>query len=240
MPAGGLGTLALLGAAQAVPKLYQSFKQSREADALKLQDTTTPEQREMLAIARQRAAARLPGMAMQQGRLAQTQSAALQAASLGAGGASDFLASASAADRVRQNGEAQLGFQGEQFNQQAQNQLGQQLQMQAQQRQRDLAASNSQKAALRQGSAENLNNAVNGAAAYAAYGINQGGPPAGEAGVAAGAVEALSPRAIGLTQAEQAFAPGIRGTGLPGYAPSITGGRYRTSNMRFGYNYSPL
>lgn len=222
MPAGGLGTLALLGAVQAAPKIYQSIKQAQAASNLKLQDTTTAEQRELLAMARQRAASgRLPGMAMQQGRLAQSQAATLQAASLGAGGASDFLASASAADRVRQNGEAQLGFQGEQFNQQAQSQLGQQLQMQAQQRQRDLATYNNTKAALTQGSAENLNNAVNSAASYAAYGINGG-------------------KGAATANGAQSFAPGIRGTDLPGYAPSITGGRYRTSNMRFGYNYSPL
>ncbi len=52
-----------IGAASALPALYRSFTQNRAAGRVRLQDTTTPEERESLGIARQAAASGdVPGM----------------------------------------------------------------------------------------------------------------------------------------------------------------------------------
>jgi len=235
-----------IGAASALPKLILGAKQLSDASRVKFTDTTTPEQREMLAIARQRAAfGRLPGANLAQMRLAQTQNATLQNAALGAGSGSDFLATAVASDRNRQAGELQLAVQGDQYNERAQAGLTGQLQMQAQQRQRDLLMYNQRKANLTQGGLENLGNAVDQGAAYAAYGANKNADALANdtSGYAdrGPAVDALAPRTIGLAPlpgaAPTPAAPGIRGTALPGYRPSLNGGRYRTSASRYGLSY---
>ena len=104
--------------------------------------------------------------------------------------------------------------------------MGTELQRQAQQRQRDLLAYNQQKANLTQGGIENLSNAVDTGAAYAAYGANKA------------ADTALAATAPATALAEPAItAPGIRGLNTPGYLPSLNGGRYRTSSVRYGVRY---
>jgi hypothetical protein len=231
-----------IGGATALPKIILGAKQLSDASRVKFQDTTTPEQRELLAMARQRAAfGRLPGVELAKMRLAQSQNNTLQNAALGAGSASDLLAAGAAADRTRQNGELQLTAQSDQYNERAQAGLGVALQQQAQQRQRDLQTYNQRKANLTQGGLENLGNAVDQGAAYAAYGANKAAEPSvADLGLAQ-PVDALTPRTIGLgapaVMAPVATAPGIRGTTLPGYRPSINGGRYRTSASRYGLSY---
>ena len=103
-------------AAMAAPSLMKLgtgiYQMNQHADRV---DTVTPAEREMLAAQRQAAASNvLPGMGMMQNRLAQTQAATVQNARLGAGSSADFLAAGGAADATRQQGEMQLGIQGQQ------------------------------------------------------------------------------------------------------------------------------
>lgn len=222
---GGVTSAAKLGLAA-----YQAYRASK----LKLADTTTPEQREMLENARQQAASlRVPGQAMLENRLGMGQNVAVQAAQLGAGSGSDYLASVAATNMNRVNGEMQLGAQREQFNGQAQQQLRQQLGLQAQQRQRDLATFNTTKANLTGAAIQNANSAIDSGAAYAAYGIGRGADSTGPAG----AVDELTPRDVALNGVPGFPSPGIRGLGLSGYRPALTGGRYATSRNRFGLTY---
>lgn len=133
-------------------------------------DTTTPAEREQLALARQSAAAQLPGLGQYQARLAQTQNAAVQNAALGAGGASDFLAANAAADRVRQNGEQQLAVQGQQYHGQATRQLGATLSAYAQHQRADTERAAQENAQLKGAALQNLSGALSDGASVAAYG----------------------------------------------------------------------
>ena len=162
-----------IGAFTAVPKVAAAIKQDEAARKLKLQDTTPAAFREKAALDRQAAASGvMPGQVGAQTRLAGIQAGALNAARMGAGSSSDFLAAAGAADARRQAGEQQLGTQAAQYGIRAQQQVGADLTQQAAYQKNDLDTYNKTKAALVQGSAENLNNAVEGAASYAAYGLN--------------------------------------------------------------------
>lgn len=171
MPFGGLATI---GIATALPKVVASIKQSKQAQKLKLQDSTPAAFTEKLQLSRQAAGtARLPGMSGQQNRLGQVQAGALQNARLGAASGSDFLAAAGAADARRQAGEMQLGTQGLAYNDKSRQQLGADLTQQAAYQQRDLDNFNRTKAALTQSSAENANSAISGLASYGAAGLNR-------------------------------------------------------------------
>ncbi len=204
MPFGGAGAFAALGAAQAIPKVVASVSQGRAARRLKLQDSTPAAFSEKLAMDRQAAgAARLPGQSGQLTRLGQVQAGALQSARLGAASGSDFLAAAGAADERRQQGEIQLGVQGQQLMDRNRQVLGASLQQQANYQQRDLDNYNREKAALTQSSAENANNAIAGAASYAAAGINRSDNLG----------EAAANRAAGLTPPAVPLGAGL-GTGL--------------------------
>lgn len=113
-------------------------------------------------------------MGAAQNRLGMMQAGAVQNARLGAGSASDFLASAGAADARRMQGEQQLATQGQAYQDQSKMQLRRDLTTQSQRQQRDLDTYNQNKAALIQGSATNLNNAVQTGASYAAQAYNMG------------------------------------------------------------------
>ena len=109
MPFGG-GGLAVLGAATALPKLIAGITQGVKASKVKLQDSTPLSFREKLAMDRQAASSgQLPGLGVQQNRLAMVQAGALKNAQLGAASGSDFLAAASAADGRRQAGRDEQG-----------------------------------------------------------------------------------------------------------------------------------
>lgn len=163
-----------LGAVTTGLKLKAAYDQNQAARKLRLQNTTTPAEREQLAMSRQGASTtRQPGLGYQENRLGQIQAGAMQGARLGAGSSGDFLAVAGAADARRQQGELQLGIQGLQYRDKMQGQLRQDLSAQTRRTDRDLAAYNQEKAALTQASAENLNNAVENGASYAAMGYNQ-------------------------------------------------------------------
>ena len=163
----------VLGAVTAAPKLYAAYQQNRKAANLKLQDSTPAAFREKAALDRQAAASGvMPGQVAAQTRLAGIQAGALQSARMGAASSGDFLAAAGGADARRQSGEQQLGTQAAQYGIRAQDRVGADLTQQAAYQQRDLDNYNKTEAALTQSSAQNLDNAVEGAAGYAAYGIN--------------------------------------------------------------------
>lgn len=84
--------MAVLAAAQAGQQLYSAYQQKKKSDAVQLQNTTTPAEREALALSRQAAnTARMPGMGAAENRLGQVQAGAIQNARLGAASSSDFL-----------------------------------------------------------------------------------------------------------------------------------------------------
>ncbi|QKG54384.1 hypothetical protein [Hymenobacter sp. BRD67] len=237
MPFGGS---LLLGAVAAAPKLYAAYKQNRAAANLKLQDTTPAAFREKAALDRQAAASGvMPGQNAAQTRLAGVQAGALQAARLGAASSGDLLAAAGAADARRQAGEQQLSTQAAQYGIQAQHVVGADLTQQAAYQKNDLDTYNRTKAALTQGSAENLNNAVEGAASYAAYGMNnaagQGvGVAQQQAQDAEMGSEELTPRVIGIDTNN------LPAVGVRGYIPPAPTSPHRqvapTSPVRFrGY-----
>ncbi len=211
--------LLALAAAAALPKIGLGVKQLIDANNVKLQDTATAGQREMLALARQRAAAgRLPGQGYLYGRLGQNQNATIQNATVGASSGADLLASIAAADRTRANGEVQVGLQGEQANERAQALLGVEVGKEAAQKQRDLAVYNQQKAGLTEGGYKNIANGIDTGAAFAAYDSTKAADAA--AGVGTGAVDPLTPRTTSLgLPVDPLLPPGIRGTRLPGYLP---------------------
>jgi len=220
-------TSLAIGGVSTATKLALSGYQALRAGQLKLADTTTPEQREALQIARQRAAfGRLPGSGLAYARLGQAQNTTLQNAMLGAGSGTELLAASAAADRTRQVGELGLAAQGEQYNERAQAGLTQQLGLQTQQRQRDLAAYNQQKSALIGGAIQNAGAAVDTGAAYAAYGLNR-------------------PTDVAATAMSTTASPGIRGASLPGYLPGndYTPGMglreryYGSRSNRYGLSY---
>ena len=162
-----------LGLVSSLPSIVSGFQQRNAAKNLRLQNTETPEEREMLAMSRQAAnTARLPGMGQMQNRLGQIQAGAVQNARLGAASSSDFLASAGAADARRMQGEQQLMTQGLQVQDQSKGMLRRDLGMASARRQKDLDTFNNTKAALTQGSATNLNNGVQTLAAYGAEARN--------------------------------------------------------------------
>lgn len=169
-------TLAL-GGISAIPSVIAGFQQRAAANRLTLQDTSTAGEREQLAMSRQAAATgRMPGQGAAENRLGMMQAGAVQNARLGAGSASDFLASAGAADARRMQGEQQLATQGQAYQDQSKMQLRRDLTTQSQRQQRDLDTFNTTKAALLQGSATNLNNAVQTGASYGAQAYLMGAP----------------------------------------------------------------
>ena len=187
MPFGGALVTAGLGLASSIPKFYASYQQNKQANALKLADPTTPEEREQLAMSRQAAAtSRMPGQGQMENRLGMVQAGAVQNARMGAASSADFLASAGAADARQQQGEQQLGVQGQQFQAQGRLQLRSDLKMASQRRQHDLDTYNANKAALLQGSATNLDNGIGQIASYGAQALNMyentQGTPAGAGG----------------------------------------------------------
>ena len=182
-----------IGAITSIPKFVAGFSQRSQAKNLRLQDTTTPEEAEQLAMSRQAAASsRLPGMGQMQNRLGMVQAGAVQNARLGAASGADFLAASGAADARRQQGEADLGMKGLQYQGQAQQQLRGDLKTASARRQRDLDTYSANKAALLQGSATNFDNGVNQLGSYAAMGLNMaaGGAGSGAGSAATGATGA--------------------------------------------------
>ena len=231
-------TLAL-GGISAIPSLYAAFKQNKAANDLKLQDTATNGERENLAMSRQGAATgRLPGMGAAQDRLGMVQAGALQNAQLGATSSSDFLASAGGAAAQQAQGEQALSTQGLQYQDQQKQQLRADLNTQSQRQQHDLDVYNQQKAALTQGSAQNLNNAVQTGVGYAAQAYNMGaGLSATQANAANGAYDPLTPNTPSLTMPSQGntLPSNLPGSNIPGMGY----GRYmRSYNMGAGNVYN--
>lgn len=233
-----------IGAAQALPKLWQAFTQNSAIDNVKLQDSRPESFKEKLAMSRQAAnTARLPGQSYQENRLAQGQAGAVQNARLGAASSSDFLASAGAADARRQQGEQQLGIQGLQYQDQSKQRLGQALDQDAAYRTADLNNYNREKAALTQGAAENLNNAVGGAAGYAAlaYNMGQDGGMASQGGAFDGARTPALDMSGGVgpytpPPAQLPYYQGANGApNLNRYRYVLGGGRYANRSQRYGF-----
>jgi hypothetical protein len=226
-------TLAL-GGLSAIPSVIAGFQQRNAANNLKLQDTTTAAEREQLAMSRQAAATgRMPGQGAAENRLGMIQAGAVQNARLGAASSSDFLASAGAADARRMQGEQQLATQGMQYQDRSKMQLRQDLTTQSQRQQRDLDTYNQQKAALLQGSATNLNNAVQTGVAYGAQAYNMGNPKTPNA---TGAAAAGYGAGVGLgseSYANPAFGP-YGGVGNMGY-----GRRLPRYNMGINFGGRP-
>lgn len=201
--------LLALAAAPAIAKgLLGAYQLTQHVNRT---DTTTPAELEQLAMARQAGASQLPGLGQYQARLAQTQNAAIQNAALGSGGASDFLAANSAADRVRQNGEQQLGVQGQQYHDQATRQLGATLSAYAQHQRADTERAAQANAQLKSAALQNLSGAISDGASVAAYGASGAGATAGAA--AEGALPATSPRYPVPFEGENLYGPSQRRTG---------------------------
>jgi hypothetical protein len=154
-------------------------------------DTTTPAEREQLAIARQAGAATLPGLGTIQSRLAQTQASAVQNAQLGAGSSGDFLAASAAAAGRRQQGELQLNTQQGQYHDQATRQLGATLSAYARHQQADTAQAAQANAQLKGAALQNLGGALSDGASVAAYGLSGAAERPGATPV--GAVDELTP-----------------------------------------------
>ncbi len=206
-------------------------------------DTTTPAEREQEAMARQGQASTLPGMAGLQARLAQTQNTTVQNAQLGAGSGADFLAANSAADRVRQNGEQQLGMQSEQFHQGANQRLSSVLSGLAAHAQADTNRANQANAAFKGSGLTNLFGGLSDGASVAAYGAGLGSTPA-HPELAVDKLDTLAPRALSggvsgsyagppsslpsLTTPAAGW-PGMQGPGRPGYNPH--GRRFGLTNL---------
>lgn len=225
-----------LGLASAVPSVIAGFQQRKAARNLRLQDTTTAGEREQLEMSRQAAATgRMPGMGQMQNRLGMVQAGAVQNARLGAASSADFLASAGAADARRMQGEQQLATQGLQFQQQGQQQLRRDLTMQSQRQQKDLDTYNNTKAALTQGSATNLNNALQTGVSYAAqaYNMDKNGASAGGAGGSMGNYQGPGVGMGSTSYLNQNFGPdggvGGMGVGRSGYNM----GGFRTRAPRY-------
>ena len=173
MPFGGLGVTAALGLASAGYKAFTGYQQQQKANNLQLMDTTTPEEREQLAMSRQAAASgQMPGQGVAQNRLGMVQSGALQNAQMGAASGSDFLAAAGAADARRQLGEQQLSTQSQQFQNVAKGQLRRDLTTASQRRQHDLDTYNQNKAALTSAAGTNMGAAIDTAGSFGAMGVN--------------------------------------------------------------------
>lgn len=208
--------LGAIGLASSLPKFYAAYQQNKKASQLKLQDSTTNGEREQLAMSRQGVNAQLPGLGAMQGRLAQVQAGAVQNARLGAASGSDYLAAAGAADARRQQGEQQLGIQGQQYQDGMKRQLRTDLGVQSARQQRDLDTYNSTKAALEEGSARNFDAGVQSLASYAAAGVNSAG---------GGGAGGFSPPGMGGDY------PSPGPDGHPYGNPLGGSGRYRRSRM---------
>lgn len=230
----------IAGGLQAGQQLYSALNQKKQADALKLADTTTPAEREALAMSRQAAnSSQLPGMGAAQNRLGMVQAGAMNNARLGAASSSDFLASAGAADSRRQQGEQQLVMQGLNYQDKAKGQLRQDLARQSARTDRDLGAYNTQKGALIQASNQNLANGLGTAASYGAAAYNMGMGNADAAGntgqVADMGYDPISTRTPSLTVPTSPYTPpaSLMGMGNIGRAlPGLGNRRY----ARMGYN----
>ena len=227
-----------LGVIQMGSQLYSSYKQKKQADDTVLQNTTTPAEAEALAMSRQGAnSARMPGMSAAENRLGMVQAGAMQNARLGAASSADFLASAGAADARRAQGEQTLQTQGLQYQDRMKGQLRQDLATASKRSQHDLDVYNAQKGALTQASATNLNNALGGAAAYAAEAQNEGffggtpNRPPGSMGVA-GSAGGDGQSAVGPSYNDPngGFAPGFGGGGF-----GRRSARYNPNYMSTGY-----
>ncbi len=142
-------------------------------------DTTTPEEREILANARQAQSAALPGLAQYQQRLAQAQNAAIQNATLGAGSASDFIAASGAANTTRQQGEQQLSLQQQAYGDRATQQLNAVLSAMANHSRADTAQAAQANATLKGAALNNAYGAVSDAATVTAYNSLNKKAPAG-------------------------------------------------------------
>ena len=163
-------------AGPALKSLFGLYQLTQHVDRT---DTTTAAEREQLALARQAQTSRLPGFGVYQARLNQTQSAATQAAARGAGSGSDYLAAASAADRVRTAGEGQLNAQDQQNHIRANGQLSQVLGAYARHQQADTDRANQANAQLTGSAITNLFGGLTDAGSVAAYQGSQSKAPTG-------------------------------------------------------------
>lgn len=205
-----------LGAAQAIPKVAAAISQKRKANRLQLQSTVPKAFTEQLAGLRLGAnTARLPGMGAAENRLAQNFAGGAQASLRSGASGADALAGISALSLQRQQGQSQLGIQGQQYQDAAKNRLNGGLSQLAAYQMKDQDDYSRNKANFVNGSNQNLNNAVNGMASFAALGLDGlGGGDGGVAGL--GGTDALAGGALPALQ-------GLPNLGLPGRLPAYTG-----------------
>ncbi len=150
-------------AAKTALGIYQLFQN------VKRTDSTTPEDREVMANARQAQAAQMPGVNLYEARLAQGQNAAVQQAALGSGSASDFLAASGAANRTREQGEQASFAQQDAYHQRANGQLNAVLTAAANRSRADTERANQANAQLTGAGLNNLSNGLNEAGSVATY-----------------------------------------------------------------------
>lgn len=165
--------LLALAAATAVPQILKGINgisQLNKAKKVKVQDTTTPFERENMAMLRQDATSQFaPGYGLQRDQLAQGQAGVLSGALRAGGSGSDILSALSRSDAQRQQGMAALNVQNQQFQQQGRRALSAGLMQQAQRRLGDVNNANRERAALTQAGNQNIFSALEGVANTATY-----------------------------------------------------------------------
>lgn len=165
--------LLALAAATAVPQILKGINgvsQLRKANKVKVIDTTTPFERENMAMLRQDAGSQLmPGYGLATDQLAQNQSNVLAGATRAGGSSSDILGALARSDAQRQSGLANLNVQNQQFQQAGRRALSMGLMQQSQRFRGDVETASRTKAALKQAGNQNLFSAVEGLANTSVY-----------------------------------------------------------------------
>ncbi|UYZ60110.1 hypothetical protein [Hymenobacter latericus] len=169
MPAPFLvATLAGMGL-QAGQKILSGITQNRQANRLKIQDTTPAAFKERLGLSRLAAGDyRLPGQGLLENKLGQSQAAATSAATRSGASTGAILGTIAGLDQQRQQGIERIGMQAEQNRLGMQQRLNQDLQTLGDYQTNDLNNYRRDKAALKEAANRNLAGAFSDVATGAA------------------------------------------------------------------------
>lgn len=200
-------TLALTLAPQAF-KAVSGFNQARKAEKLGVQDTTTPAEREALALARQRASAQLPGTGQALNRIEAGTNDTLSAAARAGTSSNSILGLLGVADQNRQQALAGLDARSDAYQQQQQRALEGELQRKAAHELRDRETFDRNRGALMEASARNIYGAIDGAAQIGAFAASKYEPKTytGEGQLNSALVKAAGKKVV--------TAPGTEATGI--------------------------
>lgn len=178
-------------------KLIKGIAQEREADSLRLRDTTPEAFKEQMALAKQGQAAALPGAAQQEERVDGTQESTLAAGTRAGTSASSILGLLSESDRNRQRALADLDSRQDAFHQQQNGYVSRLLSQQAQYQLADQQTLDRNKAALREAGNRNEYSALDEGTQVAAYGMRKAEADA-KAATGAAETDTIQPTKNGL------------------------------------------